>query len=363
MRIVIDGRFWGPKHTGLGIYTRELVKNLAKIDSRNQYYIFLRREALGNPEIPKKFQKIIVEASAYSLKEQLLVAFKLYQIKPDLVHFPSINLPVLYFGKFVVTVHDLIKHDFRGSPTTTRQPLVYWPKYLVYRFVSWWAIHRGCRIIVPSNDVKEKVIQKYAVNPEKITVTYESAVLSAGRETPVSLPEKFVFYVGNAYPHKNLPRLIRAMDDVYSRTGAKLAIASGRNIFLNRLTKMANPNVVLLGHLGDDELAYVYQRAQSYVFPSLAEGFGLPALDAMKFGVPVVCSNLPVFHEIYGPAALYFDAHDERDIAQKVIEVLTNPKLKLKLVALGHLQAAKYSWAKLASQTLEVYNAAIKYKQ
>lgn len=163
MRIVIDARFWGAKHTGLGIYTQKLVENLEKIDHQNTYTLLVREK------IDSRFDQKIVDVSAYSLKEQLVLPLTLYALNPDLVHFPSINVPIFYFGKYVVTVHDLIKHDSRGPATTTKNLLIYWPKYLLYRFVFWWATNFAKKIIVPSNDVKKRL------NRDNVVVTYESA--------------------------------------------------------------------------------------------------------------------------------------------------------------------------------------------
>ncbi|KKU90771.1 MAG: glycosyl transferase, group 1 [Microgenomates group bacterium GW2011_GWA1_48_10] len=163
MKIVIDARFWGPKHTGLGIYTQKLVENLAKIDHQNDYTLLVRQK------VDSPFKQKIVDADAYSLKEQLVLPLTLYALSPDLVHFPSINVPIFYFGKYVVTVHDLIKHDSRGRETTTKDPLIYWIKYLVYRCVFWWATSFAKAIMVPSNEVKKRL------NKPNVYVTYESA--------------------------------------------------------------------------------------------------------------------------------------------------------------------------------------------
>lgn len=163
MKIVIDARFWGPKHTGLGIYTQKLVENLEKIDHKNSYTLLVRNN------VPSRFDQLIVDVPAYSLSEQIILPIKLYALHPEVVHFPSINVPIFYFGKYVVTVHDLIKHDSKGTDTTTKDPLTYWLKYLLYRFVFWWATSFAKKIIVPSNAVKKRL------NKTKVVVTYESA--------------------------------------------------------------------------------------------------------------------------------------------------------------------------------------------
>lgn len=354
MKIVIDARFWGPGHTGLGVYTRELVKSLSKIDNKNEYTLLVREKLT---DAPQKMKQIVVDARAYTLKEQLLVAKTLYRLSPDLVHFPSINIPILYFGKFVVTIHDLIKHNSRGPATSTHDPFVYWPKYIIYHFVTAWAVWRSQKILVPSNVVKQKLTSFYHVPSEKIIVTYEAAVLPTDNETEIVLPKKFALYAGNAYPHKNLDRLVKIWEKIHRATQVKLAIVSGRNIFWERIQKLSGENVIHLGHLDDQQLTFVHRKAQLYVFPSLDEGFGIPALDAMNVGVPIACSDLPVFREVYDDAAHYFNPCDEVDMANKIIEALTDSNLRKKLIKNGKNQVAKYSWIKTAEQTFVTYES------
>jgi len=361
MRIAIDCRFWGPSHTGLGVYTKQLVENLAKIDRKSQYFLLLRQEAINSISLPANFTKILVDAPAYSFKEQILLPVILYRLHPDLVHFASINIPVLYFGHYVVTVHDLIKHYFRGLATSTLNPLFYWLKYIVYLIVSWWAVHVSNKIIVPSENVKNLLLKTYNLSPGKITTTYEAAtILPSKQEAKIALPKKFAIFAGNAYPHKNLNNLIKAWEQVYAVTGAKLIIACGRSIFSEKFEKLIKQNhvnkyVSFVGYLNESQLRYAYGRASAYVFPSLMEGFGIPGLDAMSMSLPVACSNIEILHEVYGLAAHYFDPFDINDIATKIIEVIKDQNLRAKLIHLGKIQSAKYSWEKLARETLEVY--------
>lgn len=156
MKIGIDCRMSGLKHVGIGRYIENLVNELKKIDAQNEYYFLTRAD------IPH-----------YSLKEQLILPLILYKEKLALVHFPHFNIPVLYFKKYVVTIHDLIKHISKGVETTTRSPWLYWLKYLGYKFVFWWAVKRATRIIVPSNFVKGDLVKEYKIDPAKVVVTYE----------------------------------------------------------------------------------------------------------------------------------------------------------------------------------------------
>ncbi len=368
MKIIIDARFWGPSHTGLGVYTRELVTALSRVYDKNSYILFIRREMEKEIILPANFTLQVVEAKPYTFAEQLLLAWYLFRFRPDLVHFPSINVPLLFFGRYVVTVHDIIKHNFRGRDSTTLPEITYWLKYGVYRLAEWLVVARASRVIVPSFAVAAEVERVYPLAKDKTSVTLEAAVLSSKGDTSakvdLNLPRKFAVYTGNAYPHKNLTKLVIAWKEVYKNTGMELVISSGRSVFSNRIEQLIQTNgakdyIHFKGYLSDEELKTVYSRANLYVFPSLMEGFGIPALDAMNFNLPVVCSDIAVFREVYGAAASYFDPRDVQAIAKAVTWVENHPGVKQKLKLAGKKQVALYSWKKTAEQTLAVYNKAL----
>lgn len=173
MKILIDARLWGPKNTGNGRYTKELVENLAKIDLRNEYIIFLRKDGYEEVVLPSNFQKVLVDIKHYSITEQIRLPFLILRYKPDLVHFPHFNVPIFYFGKFIVTIHDLIMHKFAGGEATTRK----FPIYQIWRvgyYISFIkAIFGSVKIIVPSFAVKKEITDYYNIREDKIEVTYE----------------------------------------------------------------------------------------------------------------------------------------------------------------------------------------------
>lgn len=172
MKILIDARLYGPEHTGIGRYTMNLVQNLAKLDKKNQYVIFLRKDKIGKVVLPENFEKVEAEFKHFSFTEQIVLPFMISKYKPDLVHFPFFNVPVLYFGRFVVTVHDLIMHR-RDKDATTRTIPIYFIWKLAYHLAFSKAVFGSSKIIVPSNAVKNEIIDFYHINEDKITVTYE----------------------------------------------------------------------------------------------------------------------------------------------------------------------------------------------
>lgn len=173
--------------------------------------------------------------------------------------------------------------------------------------------------------------------------------------SPMNLPKDYALYIGNAYPHKNLEFLIKSWDKI----ALPLVLAGGRSVFYDRLKKpIKNPNIILVGHV--ENLDQLFKNSKIFVFPTLMEGFGLPPLEAMKHGVPVLCSDIPVLHEVLGDAAIYFNPKDPIDLKKKLVYALANRK---KLIAAGKVQVKKYSWEKMARETLKVYESCASIRQ
>lgn len=377
MRIGIDGRFYGPKHAGLGRYTKNLIDWVVKLDQSNEYVIFLSSDNLhsfqtDNPRVAK----VLVKAGHYSVKEQLELPRLLKAHKLDLVHFPHLNVPVGYQGAFVVTIHDLIMHKFKNRAVTTKVLPLYELKHLGYRVVTRWAATRARLVLVPSQAVKQDITDFYHLPSNKIKVTLEAAddktfdqPSSAEQAKTIlqkyGLTKKFIIYVGNVYPHKNIEALAQAMKVLGPEQDLQLILPSARNVFLQRTETMmeqygVRSYVILPGFVPDEDLAVLFNQAEAYVFPTLAEGFGLPPLEAMMSGLPVVCSDLPVLREVCGPAALYFDPHQPPQIVEQVTKLIHHPQLRQQMIEAGHQQASKFSWQRMAEQTLEAYDQALK---
>ncbi|MBI3443624.1 glycosyltransferase family 4 protein [Candidatus Woesebacteria bacterium] len=369
MKIGIDARFVGPGGTGLGKYTQKLILNLAKIDKENQYIIFLKENNWSFPNLTnhKNFTKVLADVPWYSLAEQYkMPAIYAFQ-NLDLLHVPHFNVPILYKGKFIVTIHDLIHHKFREYAATTRNPLIFKIKRFGYKKVIENAVYKSQKIITPSNYVKEDILKNFTVDPSKIVVTYEAAEEEYFAEINYQLPTTNyqLIYVGNAYPHKNLPRLLDALKILttnYQQPTTRLIIVCPRDVFSDRLKEEVQKRgleglVDLKGYLEPQELAKLVRKASAYVVPSLSEGFGIPGLNAMVAGIPVVASNIPVLKEVYSTAALYFNPQDSKDIAAKINKILIDQKTKSDLVKKGRSLVGKYSWLKMAQETLSVYNS------
>ena len=385
MKICIDARMYGLEHAGIGRYVSNLVGELShqpSIIDHHSFILLVRKRKFDEvkKEVGNKMKLVVLDAPHYSFKEQLLVPWVLLKLKPDFVHFPHFNVPVFYRGRFVVTIHDLIKHTSRGAETTTQNPLFYWFKYLGYKFVFNKAVGRAARILVPSKAIRQELVKSYGLPEGKIVVTYEGISeafrmknLQHGEHrnlqeaqrllSKYKIKKPFVIYTGSLYPHKNVGRLIQSiklLNMLLNKPSITLIISCARSVFWERLKKKvrelgAEKFVNLMGFVPDGDLVGLYQEAEAFVFPTLSEGFGLPGLEAMAAGLPAVCSNIPVLREIYGEAAEYFNPLDSQDMAEKIGKVIRDTRTRKTLIEKGLDQAKQYSWKEMVQQTLKVY--------
>ncbi len=356
MKIGIDGRLI--EETGVGRYIRNLIGELGRIDVENQYVVFLRKKSFDAFMLPNnRWEKRLADVPWHSIKEQFIMPWLFVKEHMDLLHVPYFNIPIFYPGKLIVTIHDLtILHFDTGKATTLPLPL-YKLRRLGYYLVLAVGLVRTMRIIAVSNNVKQEIMDHFHISPEKIAVTYEGISKLKSQNSKRLIAEQYFLYVGNAYPHKNLEALISAFKQL--KETDKLVFVGKEDYFYRRLKKLVtdehlSDRVVFFGQALDKELANLYIHAKALVFPSLMEGFGLPALEALSAGSPVICSDIPVFHEILGNAAAYFDPKNPIDIARALQEGIKSPQ-KLK-----HQDAIlkKFTWANLAKQTLLLYNSA-----
>lgn len=368
MRIGIDARMLNA--SGIGRYVTNLILELQKIDQKNSYFVFLLKKDLNQIKFNKNFTPVIADFIWYSFREQLEFPKILKQQKLDLVHFPHLNVPIFYQGKFIVTIHDLTHMDFKMSRASAHNRIYYEIKHQTHKGVMLSALKRSQQIITPSNFVKEEIVTRFDINPTKIAVTLEAAdgtFLSLIKKINPPKAKKvlekygikppFLFYVGNAHPHKNIDGLIKAFGQLRQKYQYLQLVLSGKeDFFWQRLKQEINEeDVIFTGFVNDNELIAFYKSAQAYIFPSFSEGFGIPLLEAMACGCPVVSSNKTALPEVGGDAALYFDPYNQEDMVEKIIQILNNQKLRKSLIEKGEKRVQQFSWQKMAKQTLEVY--------
>ena len=350
---------------GLGRYVEQLVTELQEVDHKNRYILFLKKENFDACKISNpNFEKRLANVHWYSVQEQLQMGKIIDHEQLDVVHFPHWNIPLFLKTPFIVTIHDLILlEEPTSAKVTTRSPLLFFLKYIGYKIVLGHAIASSKKIIAVSNATKAS-IQKFFPNipTEKISVVYEGVTPLALSPNPSPLtPNPYVLYVGNAYPHKNLERLLEAFEIVHaSHPDVKLVLAGRDSVFYERLMKAGSGDpthslVEFVANPTDEGLAELYRGAKLYVYPSRIEGFGLPPLEAMSAGIAVAASDIPCLREILGRAAAYFNPLDTQNIANVLSYVLDSEDLQQDLIEKGHNQLNKYSWQKMARDIQPIY--------
>lgn len=379
MRILIDARLYGLENAGLGRYTLNLLGNLKKIDRRNDYVVLLRKKYFNKLKFPGNWEKVLADYKHYSIKEQLFISKLIKKQKADIVHFPHFNVPFGFGGKFVVTIHDLLMHSFKGKEATTLPLPLYAIKRGGYRLVFDNAVKKAENIIVPSKWVRNEIVRVYKdIDREKIKVTYEGfnkQLLDIVPHKSVlknyKIKEPYFFYVGNAYPHKNLDRAIEAIKylNEKKKIEATFVIASSRDVFTKRLIKKvksmeASKYTKLIGFVPESELPSLYNNSVALLYPSLSEGFGLQGIEAMATGTLALVSDIPVFREVYKDNAIYFSPYDYFSMVEKMEETLKMPSEKRdKMIKKNKEFVKTYSWDKMAKETLKIYESSSRIRQ
>lgn len=360
--IVIDARVI---NSSTGTYVRELLNHLQQIDLENTYTILVPSKdiAYWQPSAPN-FSVIAADFDNYSFAEQFGFKKFLEELSPDLVHFCMPQQPVFYRGRRVTTFHDM---TLLRTYNSDKNWLIFHLKQLVGRWV-WKRIARvNDHIIAISENTRREYMEFSRIAPEKMSVVYEAGEAQTGKLSPYKkLPfDRFILYVGQQSDYKNIRRLGDAhqllLDD-YPDLGLVLVgrikddARRNQTYFDNQKYK----NIHFTDYVNDAERDWLYTKATAYVFPSLMEGFGLPPLEAMSYGTPVVSSSASCMPEILGDAPVYFDPTDTQDMAMKIEQVLSDTDLQQTMRTRGYAQVKKYSWQTTATQTHDIYMNVLK---
>jgi glycosyltransferase involved in cell wall biosynthesis len=364
MRIGIDAR---NDTTGIGRYTFSLIEALARLDAENEYVVFLRGGRLSEYEPPgPNFRTAEADIPWFSVREQLLLPRLIAAERLDLVHFPNVTVPLLSTTPFVVTIHDLNYLDREAVFVAGDRRLRHTTLRVGYR-LELAKVRRARRLIAVSEHTRKAVVEVLGVDPALVTVTYEAAAPTTVEPdrrvlTRLGLDAPFFLYVGAAYPYKNLARLIEAFARISG--DHRLVLAGDHEGFGPTLQQQAaalglGERVVFPGPVSDAELAALYEAARAYAFVSFGEGFGLPGLEAMRAGIPVVAAAAGSLPEVYADAARYCDPFDVDSIAAALTDLASDEQLRSRLVALGRERVEAFSWLHTAEQTLAVYREAL----
>ena len=370
MKIAIDARKW--RDYGIGTYVRNVVRHLAQIDRETTYLLFCNpADESALRDLAENFVPVVDSSAGYSLREHISLPLKLRSLGAELLHSPHYVRPLLCTIPSVVTIHDCIHLLFPQ----------YLPNRMAFRyarFVMGSAIRNSSIVFTVSEASRADILRFYpSTDPAKVHVVPNAIdaelLVDPGEAERERVRERyqirgrFVLFAGNVKPHKNLERLIRAFARVRCQEGnedLRLVVIGddvSRYASLRRTADEAGvrQEVRFFGFVPHETLAALYRMATVFAFPSLYEGFGLPPLEAMACGTPVVTSRISSLPEVVGDGALLVDPYNEDDIAQGIARVLDDEDLRARLVARGLERAASYSWARSVRQIHAGYMKAL----
>ncbi len=369
-RIAIDARKW--RDYGIGTYVRNIVRALALIDHENTYFLFCHHEDVPTlKDLSENFVPVVNESPGYSIREHWSLPAQVRRLGADLFHEPHYVLPILLGTKSVVTVHDCIHLRF---PEYLPNPgAIHYARYMMGS-----AIRRSRVVFTVSEASKRDILHFFPKTaPDRIHVVsnaIDADLLEAPDQEELDrvkeryqIAQRFILYAGNIKPHKNLPRLIEAFARLRATPGHEdvhlmiIGDEIGKTPELRRKVESfrLRPFVRFFGFVPERTLAALYRLASVFVFPSQYEGFGLPPLEAMACGTPVVTSNVSSLPEVVGDAAVLVDPHDGEAIADGLSRVLDDPAFANELREKGRLQAKKFNWDDSARKTLAGYREAL----
>ncbi len=363
--IAIDARII---NSSTGRYIERLLTYLEKLDSPHQFSILVRSKDSNywKPSKPN-FTVVVADYHQYTMEEQVGFYLFLKRLSPDLVHFCMPQQPFLYTGRAVTTVHDLNLLRIKENDGMSLPVLLF--KQAIFRQLLRIVTKRSLRIITPTQFTKTDLLGFQSIPDERVVVTYEAADQLAKKEVPVKeyVKKKFLIIVGRAEKYKNQKGAIEAHQLLLAaHPDLHLVIVGKRDQTSRDLENWAHgegyQQIDFFGFATDAQLAWLYKHCAAYVFPSFMEGFGLPPLEAMRHGAPVASSSATCLPEVLGDAALYFNPSKPYEIALQIGKILDDKKLRIELIKRGSVQVKKYSWLRMARQTITVYEDALKSK-
>ncbi len=355
MRVVYDLRILTGRMHGMARYGLRVLDELTRLRPELEIIVLARRPE-DQAWLPQdRVRTRLCDLDPYGPASQVLLPGVLKKLAPDLYHCPFYAPPVAYPGAMVMTIHDLIHLRFPSDHG--------WRFKLFHKLVVGPAARRAALVFTVSQHSKNDLVELLGLNPERITVTLCGVephfTPAAAGDLPAGWPQRYVLGVGNPKPHKNLLALVRGHARLRMQAGGgensppPLALVGVGPGDLPGVEP--GPELILAPHLDDLELARAYARAALVVIPSLYEGFGLPALEAMACGAPVLAARRASLPEVVGEAALLAEP-DEASLAQGISRLLSEPELARRLAQAGPARAAGFTWQATARAVLAGYD-------
>jgi len=387
MNIGIDIRAIGQQRTGDEYYTLNLVRNLLKIDKKNQYFLFtntcdtklIEKKILEGTRIKKSQLKII---SVLPKSKFLWTFFALpkaaKKFDVDILHVQYIT--PFWLSRKIKLITTIADVSFKAFPEFIAKSDLFFLNLLIPL-----SLRRADKIVSVSHFTKDEIIKYYDVSSEKITAVHNGGarkIFSSKAKTDESILKKngikkpFLFYVGTHQPRKDLPNLIKGFLELKKNNSNRKEVKNLQLVIGGKLNahnydpridevirkakkdetrKAFLQDLIFTGYLEDSELATIHQKAQIFVFPSLYEGYGIPLLEAMASETPVVASDIPCSKEVAGEAAQFYKAGNKNSLQKVLFKVIIDPELQRKMIKKGIENSKKYSWEKTARETLKVF--------
>lgn len=363
-RIGLDTRFVSSLHDGIARHMRHVLENMANLHQASNINLFLNTQDATFVEKStfRSFNRILTDAPLYSLRSQMMFARLILRHRIQFFHSHFLFSPLLAPCRCALTIHDITPLKFpQADPAFTAYVARTLPAF----------IRRACVIMVDSEWTKKDLMGYLSVPEEKIQVVYlgvedrfhpKQPEIVAEFAHRLKLPERFILWVGTTRPTKNVPTLIQAFAHLkrHAKVPHKLVLTRGPAIQDRRILSSIEQNqleseVIFLDAIAEEEMPLLYNAAEIFVFPSLNEGFGLPPLEAMACGTPVVCSNAASLPEVVGDAAIQIDPYDTMNLAAAMWAVISEKSLREVLVERGLERAKKFTWDKTTQDTLMSY--------
>lgn len=366
MRIVIDARLRESVITGAGRYLEGLVPAIAEL-AENDEFIILSCDSSKTlwKNLPANVNVKPAQISPAGFKQQIFYGSILKYLHADMLYYPMFDLPISVNIPCAIMIYDLnamLLPDYFTNGKIWRRP--------ASRLLHYHAVYRAGRVLTSSNATALEINRIFPFAKEK-TVPIHNGYSRAFKNNIKTdfkdiknrwgISEEYMLYVGVHRPHKNLEGLIRAIPSIRKSRGNIQLICAGTidKRFpgpVDLVLKLDLGNAVkFTGYIPDDELEALYQNADAFIFPSFQEGFGVPLLEAMDYGVPIACSDIPVHREIAGEAAIYFNPRSHEIISEVILNLIQNVQLKNNLIAKGKERLSKFKWDECARNTYEVF--------
>jgi len=375
MKIAIEAQriFRTNKH-GMDFVALEVIRKIQEIDKVNEYFILVSPGKDRCLNETSNVHIVEIKYPTYFLWEQVGLPLALKKIKPDLLHCTSNTAPIYCSAPLIVTLHDIIFLEKRQSSSKSLYQELGW---YYRRFIVPRVLPKCKKIITVSHYEKERICNTLNISKDKVIAVYNGF---SSHFTPLpdqsEITKKYIdadeylFFLGNTDPKKNSERLLIAYSHYLKSSLYKrpLLIADLKEDFINKIIErnnieMIKPFLYFPGYISNKDLPAIYNKAYIFLYPSLRESFGIPMLEAMACGTPIIAGNTSAMPEIAGEKAMLVDPYDENQISEKIIELENNPSLYKELIEYGLERCKLFSWKKSAEDLLSIYSDIVKSRK